>query len=102
MLTPKKVYDEVDGLDEGYQVAFNDVDLCMKIRQAGYNIIYTPYAELYHYESISRGMEDTPEKVERFNSEVERFMGKWSAQLEAGDPYYSPNLTLEYEDFRAK
>lgn len=102
MLMPKKVYDEVGGLDEGYQVAFNDVDLCMKIRQAGYNIIYTPYAELYHYESISRGMEDTPEKVERFNSEVERFMGKWSAQLEAGDPYYNPNLTLEYEDFRAK
>ena len=102
MLMKKSVFDQVGGLDEAYQVAFNDVDLCMKIRKAGYLIVYTPYAELYHYESISRGAEDTPEKVERFNGEVNRFMERWGEELEAGDPYYNPNLTLVYEDFREK
>lgn len=102
MMMPKAVFDEVGGLDEGYKVAFNDVDLCMKIRQAGYLIVYTPYAELYHYESVSRGSEDTPEKVERFNGEVARFMERWGEELLAGDPYYNPNLSLEFEDFREK
>lgn len=100
MMMPKAVFDEVGGLDEGYKVAFNDVDLCMKIRRAGYLIVYTPYAELYHYESVSRGSEDTPEKVERFNGEVARFMDRWGKELLAGDPYYNPNLSLEFEDFR--
>jgi len=100
MLMPKKVFDEVGGLDARYKVAFNDVDLCMRIRKAGYLIIYTPYAELYHYESVSRGSEDTPEKVARFNGEVQLFMENWGAELEAGDPYYNKNLSLIYEDFR--
>ena len=99
MLIPRTVFDEVGGLDEAYQVAFNDVDLCMRIRQKGYLITYTPYAELYHHESLSRGAEDTPEKVKRFHGEVDRFMKTWKAELEAGDPYYNPNLTLVYEDF---
>lgn len=102
MMMPKHVFEQVGGLDEGYKVAFNDVDLCMKICQAGYRIVYTPYAELYHYESISRGSEDTPEKVARFNGEVQRFMDRWHEQLEAGDPCYNPNLSLVYEDFREK
>ena len=102
MLMPKKVFDEVGGLDEAYKVAFNDVDLCMKIRKAGYLIVYTPYAELYHYESVSRGSEDTPEKVERFNGEVRRFMELWGDELAAGDPYYNKNLSLVYEDFRER
>ena len=102
LLIRKDVFDEVEGLDEGFAVAFNDIDLCMKIRNAGYLIVFTPYAEFYHYESKSRGFEDSPEKVKRFNGEINRFMGKWGKELEAGDPYYNPNLTLEREDFSLK
>lgn len=99
LMIPRKVYEEVGGLEEGYAVAFNDVDLCMKIRNKGYLIVYTPYTELYHYESKSRGFEDTPAKVARFNSEINRFKSRWGKELEAGDPYYNPNLTLAREDF---
>ncbi len=93
------VYKEVGGLDESFAVAFNDVDLCLKIRQAGYLIVWTPFAEAYHYESKSRGLETTPEKVERFNGEINNFLKKWRDVRDAGDPYYNPNLTLEREDF---
>lgn len=99
MMMPKKVFDEVGGLNEAYKVAFNDVDLCMKIRKVGYLIVYTPYAELYHYESVSRGYEDTPEKIARFNREIRRFKDLWGDELAKGDPYYNPNLTLIREDF---
>lgn len=102
MMIPKRVWDEVNGLDEGYKVAFNDVDLCMRIRKAGYLIVWTPYAELYHYESKSRGAEDTPEKQKRFGEEIRRFEARWAEELAAGDPYYNPNLTLEREDFSLK
>lgn len=100
LMVKKSLFDQLKGLDEDYKVAFNDVDFCMRIRQAGYLIVYTPYAELYHYESLSRGAEDTPEKVERFNGEVRRFQQRWGEELKKGDPYYNPNLSLEYEDFR--
>ena len=99
LLVRKSVYEEVGGLDENYAVAFNDIDFCMAIRKAGYLIVFTPYAEFYHYESKSRGDEDTPEKRARFNSEVFRFQDKWGDELKAGDPYYNPNLTLDSENF---
>lgn len=99
MMVKKSVYEEVGGLNEDFRVAFNDIDFCMKVRKAGYLIVYNPAVELYHYESKSRGLEDTPEKVERFNSEVARFIDRWSEELEAGDPYYNPNLTLDKADF---
>lgn len=99
LMIRKDVYDEVGGLEEGYAVAFNDIDFCMKIRAAGYLIVFTPFAEFYHYESKSRGDEDTPEKRARFNSEVFRFQDRWGKELKAGDPYYNPNLTLDSEDF---
>lgn len=99
LLIRRDVYDEVGGLDEGYAVAFNDVDFCMKIRAAGYLIAFTPFAEFYHYESKSRGDEDTPEKRARFNSEIFRFQERWGAELKKGDPYYNPNLSLDSEDF---
>lgn len=102
ILMSRKVWDEVHGLDEAFKVAFNDVDLCMRIRQAGYLIVWTPYAELYHFESKSRGLEDTPEKQLRFDGEVNRFQSRWAAELDAGDPYYNPNLSLEREAFRLK
>lgn len=99
LMTRKEVFAMVDGFDESYPYAFNDVDLCMKIREKGYLIIFTPFAELYHYESKSRGYEDTPEKLKRFYNEIDLFKKKWGDVLEKGDPYYSPNLTLDKEDF---
>ena len=102
LMMKKDIFDEINGFDEAFEVAFNDVDLCMRIREAGYLIAWTPYAEAYHYESISRGYEDTPEKQARFNGEVIRFKTRWGKQLEKGDPYYNINLTLEREDFTIK
>ncbi len=102
IMIPKRVWDEVKGLDEEFKVAFNDVDLCMRIRKAGYLIVWTPFAELYHYESKSRGIEDTPEKQKRFSDEISLFKSRWSKELAVGDPYYNPNLTLDREDFSLK
>ncbi len=102
MMIPRHVFDEVNGLDELFKVSLNDIDLCMRIRKKGYNIVWTPYAELYHYESKSRGYEDTPEKRKRFNNEVDLFKERWKKELEEGDPYYNPNLTLERPDCSIK
>ena len=102
MMVKKIVFEEVGGFDTNLKVAFNDVDLCMKIRQAGYLIVYNPYAELYHYESKSRGLEDTKEKVERFNNEIAIFAEKWPDILRNGDPFYNPNLSMERCDFSLK
>lgn len=102
MMVKRSVFEELDGLDEGFAVAFNDVDFCMRIREAGYLICWTPFAELYHHESITRGYEDTPEKQARFSGEVNRFQNRWGAILKAGDPYYNKNLTLDREDFGFK
>lgn len=102
IMIPRHVFDEVNGLDELFEVAFNDIDLCMRIRKAGYKIVWTPYAELYHYESKSRGYEDNPQKVKRFNREVAQLRNRWRKELECGDPFYNPNLTLEKEDFSIK
>ena len=99
MMVERKVFEEVEGFDERYAVAFNDVDLCLKIRKAGYWIVYDPYAELNHYESKSRGMEDTDEKVRRFNSEIALFQDRWKDILKEGDPFYNWNLTLARNDF---
>ena len=99
IMIKKSVYEEVEGLEEAYAVAFNDVDLCMKIRKAGYLIVYNPNAELMHYESKSRGYEDTEEKIRRFQSEIQLFQSRWKEFLEEGDPYYNPNLSLDRNDF---
>jgi len=93
------VFNEVRGFDENYILSFGDIDLCLKLREKGYLIVWTPYAELYHYESKTRGYEDTPEKQKRFFREVELFHQKWKFFMEKGDPYYNRNLTLEREDF---
>lgn len=99
LLTRKSVFDEVGGLSEDLAVAFNDIDYCMKVRSLGKLVVYNPYAVFHHYESKSRGLEDTPEKVERFNHEIAAFMKKWPDILNNGDPYYNPNLTLRKSDF---
>ena len=100
MMIPRHVYEEMNGLDESYSLVFNDIDICLRIRQAGYLIVWTPWAELTHYESKSRGGdEETAEKKRFFVRETNRFLRKWYTVLEEGDPYYNPNLTREKEDF---
>lgn len=98
LMVKRSIYEEVGGLDEKIKVAFNDVDFCLRVRKAGYRNMWTPFAEMYHHESASRGHEDNPEKVARFNAEVDFMNKRWGDQLTT-DPYYSPNLTLEHEDF---
>ena len=95
----KAIYEEVGGLNEtDLAVAFNDIDFCLCVREAGYRNVWTPYAELYHYESATRGCEDTPDKQERFTREVQYMKQRWGDLL-LNDPAYSPNLTLNHEDF---
>lgn len=99
LLVRKSVFEEVGGLEEYHlTVAFNDVDFCLKVQQAGYRNLFTPYAELYHYESKSRGKEDTPEKKAREQGEITYMREKWPENI-AKDPYYNPNLTRLREDF---
>lgn len=102
LLTPRAVFEQVGGFDEGFVLAFNDVDLCLKILSAGYRMVWTPTAELYHLESKTRGPEDTDEKQRRFKREYDLFHLKWSAFLKAGDPYYSPHFRLDRPDFALK
>jgi len=99
MMIKKSIFDKVGGFDEFFQVAFRDIDLCLKIRREGYLIVYTPYAELYYWESLRKGYDGNPEKKERFEKEREYFQRKWKDVLARGDPYYNPNLTLDREDF---
>ena len=94
LMVRTQVFDQVDGLTEELAVAFNDIDFCLKVRRAGYLVVYNPHAELTHYESKSRGLEDTAEKVTRFNNEVERLEQLWPDILNTGDPYYNPNLSI--------
>ena len=98
LMVKKSIYEEVDGLDESFTISLNDVDLCLKIREKGYLNIFTPFAELYHYESKTRGMEEG-EKLRRYERECAHFRDKWKEQLDAGDPYYNPNFSLDYSDF---
>jgi GT2 family glycosyltransferase len=99
LVVRKEVYVEVNGLnDTNLKIAFNDVDFCLKVKTAGYRNIWTPNAELYHHESISRGHEDSLDKINRFNSEVEYMKDKWGEILRS-DNYYNKNLTMDREDF---
>lgn len=99
LLIRREVFEEVNGLNEtDLPVAFNDVDFCLRVKEAGYRNIWTPYAELYHHESATRGSENTPEKKARFNSEVEYMFKSWGNKF-FNDPAYNPNLSLEYDDF---
>lgn len=99
LMVRREVCEEVGGMGEEFVVALNDIDFCMKIRKAGYKILFNPYAKLYHYESKSRGYEDTVEKQARFQKEIDAFQTKWQKEIEAGDPYYNRNLTLHRADY---
>ena len=102
LMVRRSVFDEVEGLNEEFKVAFNDIDFCLKVRKAGYLVVYNPYAQFYHYESKSRGQEDSADKVARFQQEIGLFGERWGELLENGDPYYNPNLTLDKADFSLK
>lgn len=102
MMTKKSVWHEVGGLTEDFRVALNDVDYCLKVRETGKLVVMNPAVELYHFESKSRGYEDTPERYERFKAEVSRFRDRWKEVLDKGDPYYNPNLSLMYNDYRVR
>lgn len=102
MMVKASVYHAVGGMSTELKVAFNDIDFCMKVREAGHRIVYNPYAELYHYESKSRGLENTQEKIERFNREMACFLDRWGDKVKGGDPYYNRNLTLDKADFSLK
>lgn len=102
MMVKKEAFDKVGGLSTDLAVAFNDIDFCLKVRDAGYLVVYNPYVELYHYESKSRGLEDTPEKRERFAREIATLESHWPEIFAKPDPYYNPNLTLKSQDFSLK
>lgn len=99
LMVKHELYKEVGGMTEEFEVAFNDTDFCLKIRALGKLVVYNPYAQLHHYESKSRGYEDTPEKIRRFQGEIQKFKKHWAEILANGDPYYNPNLTLSASDF---
>ena len=86
---------KIKGLCEDLAIALNDVDFCLRVREAGYLVVYDPYVQLYHYESKSRGKEDTKEKVRRFQNEIEYMRTRWTRILREGDPNYNPNLSLK-------
>ena len=94
MMMKRSVFESLQGFEERLSVAFNDVELCLRTVQAGYLVVYLPWAQLYHYESRSRGAEDSEEKIRRFQGEIEFMRSRWIGLLKSGDPYYNKNLTL--------
>src|SRR5262249_21173239 len=99
----KSVFEEVKGFDERFVVAFNDIDLCLKLRQRGYLVIWTPHAELYHHESLTRGPDVTDAiHAARFEGEGDLLITKWIVWIERGDPYYNPTLDLVRSSFALK
>ncbi len=102
IMTPKSIYEEIGWMDEGLAVAFNDVDFCLKIREKGYLVVYNPFVEFWHYESKTRGQEDSPAKIKRFQGEMSRFEQRWPEILDSGDPYYNINLSLDTEVYHMK
>lgn len=99
LMTKREIFDEVGGFDENFKVACNDVDLCLKIRSLNKWIVEDVFSVWYHYESKSRGLEDTPEKQARFQSEIARFQKKWPEILKNGDPFHNPNFDLDKGPF---
>jgi O-antigen biosynthesis protein len=99
IMTKKSVFNTVEGFNIKFVSSYNDIDFCLKVREKGYLIIWTPYSELYHYESRTRGYNTTKKKKETYEKELTLFKEKWKDVIEKGDPYYNPNLSTEKEDF---
>lgn len=102
LMVKKSLFDQLGGLDESFAVSLNDVDFCLKLRQRGLLNVFTPFAELFHYESISRGLDDQGEKALRYDRESEQFRSRWREMLEKGDPYYNLNFSLDRSDYSLK
>lgn len=103
LMVKKSIYDELGGLDEAFRIALNDVDFCLRIREKGYLNVFTPFAELYHFESASRGIDVVDEaKAKRYEEESALFRERWKDFLAKGDPYYNPNFSLDYSDYSLK
>ncbi len=102
LMVKKALFLQAGGLSEEFAVSLNDVDFCLKLRKMGLLNVFTPFAELYHFESLSRGLDDAGQKAERYNKESERFREKWKEVLSNGDPYYNPNFSLDRSDFALK
>ena len=102
LLVKKSLFDRVGGLSKEFAVSLNDVDFCLKLREIGLLNVFTPFAELYHFESISRGLDDQGEKAARYEKESEAFRIKWEKVLLKGDPYYNPNFSLDRSDYSLK
>lgn len=102
LMVKKELYDEIGGLGEDFAISLNDVDFCLRFREKGLLNVFTPFAELYHYESASRGSDMIGQNAERYNKESEYFREKWKSVLEKGDPYYNPNFSLDRSDFSLK
>ena len=98
MMVKKELYQKVGGMDEAFQVAFNDIDFCLRVRETGKLVVFQAYAELYHHESLTRGYETSQKNKKRFKEEIKLFKTRWKDLLEAGDPYYNSNLTLRRSD----
>jgi GT2 family glycosyltransferase len=94
LVVRRSLYERLGGLDEALEVAFNDIDFCLRLQEAGYRNVWTPFAELYHHESASRGSDAEPEKAQRFLGEIQRMKRRWGSKLQR-DPAYNPNLSLE-------
>ena len=102
LMMRKSLFEELGGLDEDFAVSLNDVDLCIRAWKSGHVNVFTPFAELYHFESVSRGLDDKGEKAKRYDRESAAFREKWKDLLEKGDPYYNPNFSLDRSDFALK
>lgn len=102
LMVKRNLFDQVGGLDESFEISLNDVDFCLKLREKNLLNVFTPFCELYHYESISRGLDNEGEKAKRYDDESARFREKWKAVLEKGDPYFNPNFSLDRSDFSVK
>ena len=103
LMVRRSIFEELGGLDESFKIALNDVDFCLRLREKGYLNVFTPFAELYHFESASRGIDMQDEaKAKRYEEEAEHFRTKWKMVLEKGDPYYNPNFSLDYSDYSLK
>ncbi len=103
LMVRRSLFEELGGLDESFKIALNDVDFCLRLRDKGYLNVFTPFAELYHFESASRGIDIQDEaKAKRYEEEAEHFRTKWKEVLAKGDPYYNPNFSLDYSDYSLK
>lgn len=102
LMVKRMLFNRVGGLEESFAISLNDVDFCLKLREEGFLNVFTPFAELYHFESVSRGLDNQGEKAARYNEESERFRKKWQKVLEKGDPYYNLNFSLDRSDFALK